>query len=101
MDDKHMCDSYLSDEAYVNELFEAITPKCGFSDYMSCRYINICPITNPINWVLRITCNKTATAACKSSVKDITKIWIKVLTKDDKVCFNAYKETEMWASSCN
>ena len=101
MYNKNMCDSYLKDEAYVNELFESIKPNCGCIDpYPPCRYINIDPIHNPISWVLRISCKKNATAACKSSVKDITKIWMKVPPKDDKVCFNAYKETEMWASSC-
>ena len=98
-----LCDSYLEDEADVKELWDSIDSSCGCS-YTNpiCRDLNIVPISNPISWRYRLTCKKTATVVCKTSVNEVTKIWKKVPTKNDKVvCYSLYEEIKLWATSCN
>ena len=94
------CYSYMKDGSYVKELWESIESSCGCS-YPLCRDLNVFRFPDPIFWHFRFSCKETATAACRTSVKEVTKIWAKVPTEDDKVCFNAYKETKLWATSCN
>ena len=94
------CDSYLKDEAYTEELWEVVESSCGCS-YPNCRELNVVYLPEPSFWHFRFTCKETATAACRTSVKEFTNIWAEVPTKDDEVCFNAYQETKLWATSCN
>ena len=98
------CKSYLKDQDYVKafEKWKTMYSSCGCSEhYPQCRYLYVTERPKPISWMWRFTCKETATAACKISVKDVPKIWIKVPTEDDKMCFDFYKETQFWASSCN
>ena len=97
----HSCDSYLKDKGYVYGLVHAMVTTCGcIQNKLLCRDLNVDPISNPI-WPYHFTCKETATAGCKTSAKLVTAIWSKVPPKDDKVCFNAYKEIENLAASCN
>ena len=94
------CCSYMSDCAHNKELWEPVESSCGCS-YPLCRELNVVRMPDPIYWDFRFTCKETATEACRTSVKEFTKIWVEVPTKDDYVCYNAYKETELWATSCS
>jgi len=100
---RHMrlCD--WADEAVVDELWDSIISSCGCSHTKPlCRGLNVVPAPNPIiSWAHRLTCKKTATMACKTSVKEATKMWIKVPNKSDKGCFALYNETKLSATSCN
>ena len=94
------CDSYLKNQGYVDAILHIMVTTCGCSRIKpKCRDLDVVSIPDPI-WPFQFTCKETATAACKTSAKLVPTIWIKVPPKDD-VCFNAYKETEMLATSCN
>ena len=98
------CDSYLKDEPDVQELWDSLTTSCGCSDIDHlCRDLNVVPTPNPIiSWIYRLTCRETATVACKNAIESViaTKMWREVPTKNDKVCFNLYKEMKLWYTSC-
>ena len=95
------CDSYLKDQGYVDAILHNMVTTCGCSRIKpQCRDLTVVQIPNPL-WSHRLTCKETATAECKFSAKLVPLIWKKVPTKDDKECFNAYKETESLATSCN
>ena len=95
------CDSYLKNQGYVDAILHGIVTTCGCSQIKPlCRDLNVVEIPDPI-WSHQLTCKETATAGCKTIARLVTTIWIKVPTKDDKLCFNLYKETEILANSCN
>lgn len=95
------CDSYLKDQGYVAEILHNMGTTCGCNQSKPmCRDLKVVQIHNPL-WPYRFTCKETATAGCKSAAKLVPTIWIKVPPKDNKECFNAYKETEILATSCN
>ena len=94
------CDQYLEDGIDVAALMKAIGSNCGCV-YPTCRDLNIVPITHPISYHVQFTCKQTATADCKSSVQNWFDVWIKVPTKDDKICLDFYNRTKIWATSCN
>ena len=94
------CCSYMNDCAN-KELWESVESSCECFHPLLCRDLNVVRMPDPIYWDFRFTCKETATAACRNSVNEFTKIWAEVPTKDDEVCFHAYKETKLWATSCN
>ena len=95
------CDSYLDNEVDPVEVMSSIMSNCGCDDFL-CRDLNIVPIPHPISaYRNQYTCKQTATADCKSSVQDLFYVWIKVPTKDDKICRDLYNRTKIWATSCN
>ena len=98
------CESYLKDTTTAPVMM-SILSSCGCSlDYLPldlCRDLHVVTIPNPISWSYRFICKKTATSTCQTSVEEVSKIWNKVPTKDDKVCFDYYQETQMWDFFCN
>ena len=87
------CDSYLKNQGYVAAILHNMETTCGCSLIKPfCRDLNVVPTP---------TCKETATAGCKAAAKLVITIWIKVPPKDDKMCFNVYKEDETLANSCN
>ena len=118
------CDSYHllpPTHATTDEVMLPIVSSCGcslhdpqpcplpfapFALCTLCRDLDVVPIPNFPDY--RLTCKKTATPACKSSVEIWTKVWKKVPNKCLKnstfcndFCYEFYKETQIWASSCN
>ena len=101
MDTKNPCDSYLKDTT-THQVMLSILSSCGCSDAQPlCRDLDVARISDPISWTYRLTCKTTGAPACKASVEVWTKVWEKVPPKEDKVCFDSYKETQIWATSCN
>ena len=95
------CDSYIKGKAYEEELSgDFLESCCGWSHDL-CRDLDFVPIPDLNCFGFRLTCKETATEACKNDVKAFHTIWAEVPPKDDEACFNAYKETELWATSCN
>ena len=95
------CDSYLKNQGYVDAIVNSTASSCGcIQSHLQCRDLNVIPPPNPLlPW--RFTCKETATPGCKTIARLVTTIWIKVPTKDDKLCFSFYKVTEILANSCN
>ena len=94
------CKHYWEDGIDLDAVMKAIGSNCGCDDLM-CRDLIFVPILHPISTLFQPTCKQTATADCKSSVQDLFSVWIKVPTKDDKICFDLYSRTKIWATSCN
>ena len=102
MDNMGPCDSYLKDTT-THQVMMSIMSSCGCSTMGRplCRDLNVVEKPDPISWPYRLTCKSTAALACKTAVEVWTKVYKKVPNKDDKFCFDFYKETQVWAKSCN
>ena len=101
MDNMGPCDSYLKDTT-TDQVMLSIVSSCGCTlGRPLCRDLNVVLKPDPISWPYRLTCKNTAAPACKTSVEVWTKVYKKVPPKEDKLCFDFYKETQIWAKSCN
>ena len=95
------CDSYLKNQGYVDVIVSFTAARCGCNQSnLQCRDLDVVPPADP-NRSYRFTCKETATVGCKAIAKLVTTIWIKVPPKDDKLCFDFYKVTEILANSCS